>query len=115
MTRLLKKGGPREGASCGGSVGSPSHFKYRSMPALVMTRARSFIRAPQRSQRSTSILNVRRDEAHAMGDTRERCVGGLYFFAVHVAQSASCASSSSGGGGGAMRALHLLFAASTPA
>ncbi len=28
MTRLLNHGGPREGASVGGSVGSPSHFTY---------------------------------------------------------------------------------------
>ena len=27
MTRLLKKGGPSDGASAGGSVGSPSHFR----------------------------------------------------------------------------------------
>ncbi|MBK7585815.1 MAG: hypothetical protein IPI67_37215 [Myxococcales bacterium] len=81
------------------------------MPALVMTSALIFMRPPH-SQSSTSILKLRRSKAFH-GRYPQRCVGGLSFFAVHVAQSSS-AFSSIGGGGGTTRDLHLLAAARTP-
>lgn len=126
----LEEGRPSGGRERRRSVGSPSQVRYhpsgyhearRSMPALVMTRARSFMspvgdhearRPPHLSQRSTSILKLRFSNSRH-GRYPQRCVSGLSFLAVHVAQSASSLSST-GGGGGATRDLHLLAAARTP-
>src|SRR5690606_21545410 len=84
------------------------------MLAVVMTKARSFMRAPQLSQCSTSILKLR-IKSSRQGRYPERWVGGLVF-GVQVEQSRWVASDSVGGvGGGTTRARHLLAAANTPA
>jgi hypothetical protein len=84
------------------------------MPALVMTSARSFMRARQLWQCSTSILKLLiRSSRH--GRYPERWMGG-WSFAVQVEHACSVWSDSVGGfGAGITRDRHLLAAASTPA
>ena len=84
------------------------------MPALVMTKARSFNRAPHCAQYSTSILKLRmRSSRH--GRYPERWVGGLSL-AMQMEHSCLLSSGSADGfGGGTTRALHWLAAATTPA
>ena len=55
---LEERGGPRAGDSGSGSTDSPRWRKNRSMLAGNVTSARSFLREPQRSQRSASMASI---------------------------------------------------------